>query len=143
MSEKELKKDDKDGKAGKNTKGLKRHKESLGTVPSCYLGDSKSLKNFLLSVDKISRATPRREATRTLRELADRICQALLKENLETATIQIQGEDKNKTLTKVHLLLKEYPVKVHESISAAVFEDKHEKSRKRTKQCWQQVKLSN
>ena len=102
------KKTGKEDKSARHSKSLKRHKESLGTVPSQYIGDNKSLKTFLLSVDKITRSTSRRDATRTLREFAEKTCQAVLKEDLNLDTTRIEGENKKETLTKVHLLLKQY-----------------------------------
>ena len=135
----------KDNKKKKNTrKGRKssskdknkpyKNATPWGSTPESSLSSNKVLSTFLAHVDRIGQATPLHKAKRTLREMVNTIVGAYLthmKTSTSTDMSMIAGSDsQTMQLSRLHMVVKEFPVKLDAVHTAAFYDAQAARGRK-------------
>ena len=105
-----------------------------GSTPESNLSSNKALCSFLSNLDKIGHNTPLHKAKQTLRELTIVIVEAYLghlKTSASTDTSMIAGSTgQTMLLSRIHMIVKEFPVKTDTLHTAAFYDAQSSRGRK-------------
>ena len=111
-----------------------RNATPWGSTPESSLSTNKVLSTFLSHVDKIGQATPLHKAKQTLREMVSTIVEAYLahmKTSTSTDMSMISGSTSQAMqLSRLHMVVKEFPVKLDVFHTAAFYDAQTARGRK-------------